>query len=47
MPNEQAHKLQNGGFSVSDLDPTKTVTCVSADHRPHFVGLTGFEPATP
>jgi hypothetical protein len=39
--------FENDGFSVGSVDSTKTVTCVSAGHRPLFVGLTGFEPATP
>jgi hypothetical protein len=39
--------FENGGFSGGDLDPGKTMTYVSAGHRRYFVGLTGFEPATP
>jgi DNA-binding CsgD family transcriptional regulator len=38
---------QNEGFSRGTSSPTKTVTCISAGHRPLLVGLTGFEPATP
>ena len=43
----RAQRSPKRWFSMGDSDPTKTVTCVSAGHRLVFVGLTGFEPATP